>query len=295
MSRIRTIKPEFNTSKSVARMTEQAQLFMLKLLTECDDHGRLEWIPKKIAGNLYPHSETATGALVESYAKELVDEGILLIYGVGDDVFACFVNWDKHQKVDRPSRSKFPEPPATAREQRETFENDSRETREDSSGDSRGMRDTPEHSSTPEVGSRKGEVGSRNLEGGGGNAHARAATAEEVLGILREVPGYARATGATAEQVAEVIADFPDLPEEAWPPIARELRDQALERPVMKANSIYGAPPAADLRKFVRECILPRLRPSPSGVTATRKPGGRPSLSELREEARELHKQETTR
>src|SRR5689334_18203666 len=112
MARIRTIKPEFNTSKSVARLSDSAALFMLKLLPEADDHGRMEWMPRAILGALYPHSDTVEVKDIKAYADELVAEDIVRFYTVGEDVFLFFVNWQEHQKIDRPSRSKCPDPPA---------------------------------------------------------------------------------------------------------------------------------------------------------------------------------------
>lgn len=110
MARIRTIKPEFNSSASVARMSDAAQLFMLKLLTEMDDYGRMRWLPKKVAGVLYPYSETVGAQEVEAYAQELVEEHILVIYVVDGERYACFPNWGDHQRIDKPSKSPIPAP-----------------------------------------------------------------------------------------------------------------------------------------------------------------------------------------
>lgn len=271
MSRIRTIKPEFNTSRSVARLSEGAQLFMLKLLTECDDHGRIEWIPRKIVGVLYPHDPDKTKDDIDAYGQELSEEGILLFYKVGEDEFAHFPNWHDHQKVDRPSRSRLPDPPVDPCESREA----SMDTREDSS---RNIRDTLAHSSTPEVGSRKEEVGN--------TTDAREGCTDpletEVLGILRQVPGYARATGTRPHHLGEVFAEFHDVDANDWPQIAKALRDDALERPALKENSTFAASPAGDLRLFVPKWLRLRARGQP---TPTRKPCGKPGLSDLREEA----------
>lgn len=93
----------------------------------------------------------------------------------------------------------------------------------------------------------------------------------EILMILQEVPGYARATGTDPDKIGQVISDFPQVPKDAWHSVARELRDQALERPALKDNSVFAAPVAADLRKFLREVIVPRMAGSQNGHARPRR------------------------
>ena len=140
MARIRTIKPEFNSSESVARMSESAQLFMLKLLPEMDDYGRIAWYPKKIAGNLYPHREDIGSSEIEALASELEREDILLIYEVDGKRYACFPKWTDHQRVDRPGKTLNPPPPQPSITA--TLANDSRESRDNvASGNGNGKRE----------------------------------------------------------------------------------------------------------------------------------------------------------
>lgn len=155
MARIRTIKPEFNSSESVARMSESAQLFMLKLLPEMDDHGRIAWYPKKIAGNLYPHREDIGSAEIEQLASELEREGILLIYEIDGKRYACFPKWTDHQKVDRPGKTLNPPP--------EKIDNI-----EPVAQSSRKSRETPDKNSRLDMGNGKRDMGYGNREMGEG-------------------------------------------------------------------------------------------------------------------------------
>lgn len=157
MARIRTIKPEFNSSASVARMSDAAQLFMLKLLTEMDDYGRMRWLPKKVAGVLYPYSETVGAQEVEAYAQELVKEQILLIYVVDGERYACFPNWSDHQRIDKPSKSSIP-----ARFELKT--DDSQDTRETLAQVSRDSSDTLAEKCSLEREQGTGK-GNRDMEG----------------------------------------------------------------------------------------------------------------------------------
>lgn len=110
MARIRSVKPEMNTSASFNRLTDSAQIFMVKLFTECDDSGRIRWLPKKIVGNLYPLREDVDVARLETLVAELERESIFLRYSIGDERFGCFPNWDDHQKISNPGKSSIQPP-----------------------------------------------------------------------------------------------------------------------------------------------------------------------------------------
>lgn len=106
--------------------------------------------------------------------------------------------------------------------------------------------------------------------------------ATEVLNILQEVPGYARATGETPERIAQLFGDWPEIELDDWPKIARQLRNEALQRPLMKENSVFTASPAGDLGLFVPKWKAAQARGQPT-PTAIRKPGGKMSAGDLYE------------
>jgi len=154
LARIRTIKPEFNISESVSRMSESAQLFMVKMFPEVDDQGRIEWLPRKILGALYPHSDEIGNTELESRVSELEKEGIFQRYEVDGRVYGYFINWEKHQVVKNPSRARCPEPPSRQSEPKtQTLPEVYGESTEDVVS-----------SSPLEIGNGNKEVGSRNTE-----------------------------------------------------------------------------------------------------------------------------------
>jgi hypothetical protein len=113
MSRIRTIKPDFPASASVGRLSRDARLFIVQLWTETDDEGRLEFLPRKIAGILYPHDDDVTPADIERWAAECESEGMILRYTVSDRTYLFVTGFPRHQKINRPSPSRIPPPPDT--------------------------------------------------------------------------------------------------------------------------------------------------------------------------------------
>lgn len=111
MARIRTIKPEFCTSADVGALSRDARLFFLQLLTEADDAGRLLWLPRRLCGVLYPFDEDVGGGELEAWAAECQARGMVQLYTVDGVRHLAITNWDKHQRINRATPSKLPEPP----------------------------------------------------------------------------------------------------------------------------------------------------------------------------------------
>lgn len=135
MGRIRTIKPEFCSSKDTGALSRDARLFFLQLLTEADDHGRMLWLPKKLAGSLYPHDEDVGPATVTAWMEECAERGMLIRYLAAGVEHLQIANWSKHQRVDHPTKSRLPshtdqDVTIISRNTPESVENVSRESRE---------------------------------------------------------------------------------------------------------------------------------------------------------------------
>jgi hypothetical protein len=140
MARIRTIKPEFQQSGSMGRVSRDARLLFILLWPMCDDAGRTRADPKMLAGALFPYDDDAREMIVE-WLFELERQESIQLYQVNDDAYLQIVKWDDHQKIDHPSRSKFPSPPAKKRKKSTVVPREaSRESREDSCGPRAGPR-----------------------------------------------------------------------------------------------------------------------------------------------------------
>jgi len=108
MARIRTIKPEFPQSESIGRCSRDARLLFIQLWTLCDDSGRTRAASRMLASLLYPYDDDAP-KLIDSWLKELEDEGCVVRYQVDGQSYLQICKWLNHQKIDKPSRSKIPE------------------------------------------------------------------------------------------------------------------------------------------------------------------------------------------
>jgi hypothetical protein len=109
MGRIRTIKPEFPQSESMGRVSRDARLLFVQLWTISDDAGRARGAPRMLAGLLFPYDEDAPG-LIEAWLAELEREGCVRRYAAQGHHYLQIVNWQAHQRIDRPSASKIPAP-----------------------------------------------------------------------------------------------------------------------------------------------------------------------------------------
>lgn len=125
MARIRSIKPEFPHSESMGNISRDARLTFILLWTIADDEGRLRGNSRMLASLLFPYDEDSR-ALIEGWLTELEGEGCIRRYSVDGASYLQIAKWREHQKIDKPSKSKFPQ-----------FENvieDSPNAREDSRG-----------------------------------------------------------------------------------------------------------------------------------------------------------------
>lgn len=110
MGRIRTIKPEFPQSESMGRISREARLLFILLWTICDDSGRTRGASRMLASLLFPYDDDAPG-MMNLWLRELEQEGCIVRYEVDGLTYIQTVKWALHQKIDKPSKSKFPPPP----------------------------------------------------------------------------------------------------------------------------------------------------------------------------------------
>lgn len=108
MPRIRTIKPEFPQSESVGRLSRDARLLFIQLWTLADDSGKARAASRMLASLLYPYDNDAP-SLIDGWLGELEAEGKIALYEVDGARYLQIVKWLEHQKIDKPSKSKFPE------------------------------------------------------------------------------------------------------------------------------------------------------------------------------------------
>lgn len=111
MKRIRSVKPEFWTSQTLARCTRDARLVFVGLWNEADDDGRLVDAPKLLAGALFPWDEDIDAAWMNARLAELVAVGVIVRYEIAAQRYIAVPSFREHQHPDKPKPSKLPAPP----------------------------------------------------------------------------------------------------------------------------------------------------------------------------------------
>lgn len=111
MARIRTIKPEMPGHPSVKKLSRDARLLFVWLITDADDQGRFVASPKRLAGQLYPEDEDVDGPQVEGWLVEIEAQGMIRRYVHNGARYGVITSWKDHQKISKPAPSRLPPPP----------------------------------------------------------------------------------------------------------------------------------------------------------------------------------------
>lgn len=107
MARIRTIKPEFWTDEKLTECSLNARLLFIGLWNFSDDYGNLQRSSKKIKMQVFPADQVDCEPLI----LDLITHGVLTEYSVNGEKFLHIKGFNKHQIVNRPSKSVIPPPP----------------------------------------------------------------------------------------------------------------------------------------------------------------------------------------
>lgn len=110
MPRIRSIKPEFFTSLTIADLSDAARLTFIGLWTYVDDHGRGIDDARLVKAAVWPLDVKKTEKVVAGLLDELEKNGRILRYRVAGRAYLCVQNWTEHQRVDKPQKPKHPGP-----------------------------------------------------------------------------------------------------------------------------------------------------------------------------------------
>lgn len=106
MARIRTIKPEFWTDSKIVGLSPVARLLFIGCWNFADDYGALAADPLQLKLRVLPAEPCDPQELVD----ELLHSGLLKTMTDGEATFWIVAGWEKHQKVDRRSKSQYGDP-----------------------------------------------------------------------------------------------------------------------------------------------------------------------------------------
>jgi hypothetical protein len=110
MPRIRSIKPDFFTSLTIADLTYEQRLTFIGLWTHVDDEGRCVDDARLIKAAIWPLDDRSA-ADVEKDLGALSECSLILRYSLNQKRYLAVRSWSEHQKINRPTASKLPPPP----------------------------------------------------------------------------------------------------------------------------------------------------------------------------------------
>ncbi len=108
MARIRTIKPDFWEDEKLGRLEDLDRLNFLGLISMADDEGRGRGSAEWLCNRLHPYSVNGHVALMEGSLSRLEAANVVRFYEVDGQHFYQLRNFNRHQKINRPSESRFP-------------------------------------------------------------------------------------------------------------------------------------------------------------------------------------------
>src|SRR5450755_4118662 len=112
MARIRSIKPDFFTSETVASLSLSARLTFIGLWTYVDDNGVGMDNELLINAAIWPLEEDplATLARTREDLASLSRADLVTRYRDPRKRYLFVTSWDEHQKVDHPRKPRYPRP-----------------------------------------------------------------------------------------------------------------------------------------------------------------------------------------
>ena len=107
MARIRTIKPAFWGSPTIAPLSRDARLLAIGLMSYADDDGRFLAATNAINGYVFPNDDLPP-AKVRKWLSECEETGFAYLYKVDGVLFGCIPTWHAHQVIRGSSPSPMP-------------------------------------------------------------------------------------------------------------------------------------------------------------------------------------------
>jgi hypothetical protein len=113
MARIRSIKPEYWSDRSLARqLSRDARLLYIALWNFADEHGRLPGDSRWVKGNCLPYDDDLDPPAIEQLLGQLAAAGKIVAYEADGDPYLHLPNLAKHQRLEAAKvPSRLPAPP----------------------------------------------------------------------------------------------------------------------------------------------------------------------------------------
>ena len=123
--RIRSIKPEFWRSDDISVLPWDERLIFVGLWSYVDDNGvgidKLSSITADLFAGDLERDPSETFARVSRGLLNLSEAGRIERYTVSGKHYLSVVNWERHQRIDKPNKPRYPRKDAEVEPIRETL------------------------------------------------------------------------------------------------------------------------------------------------------------------------------
>ena len=108
----RMIHTNIWASGQVGKLSKEARLVFIGLITLADDDGRLKGNPAFLRSQIFPYDEELKTTEVKKWLEEIVAQELVLCYEITGEDYLYHPNWKKYQTLrsDRKKESHIPEP-----------------------------------------------------------------------------------------------------------------------------------------------------------------------------------------
>lgn len=111
MARKRMLSPEMWESPSFSSLSDLSKLVFISLISHADDEGRGRAGAAYIRNVTFPNDEDRRVADIKKALSEIGCKMSVQFYDVDGNDYYFIEKWFKWQKIDKPTKSKFPPPP----------------------------------------------------------------------------------------------------------------------------------------------------------------------------------------
>lgn len=110
MARRRMIDPNIWQSEDFAYLSILARLIFIGLFSNADDEGKGRAKPVYVKSVIFPYDEDVRVADIEKALSEISSKMSVTLYSHNGNAYYKMNNWKIWQRVDKPQKSKIPEP-----------------------------------------------------------------------------------------------------------------------------------------------------------------------------------------
>jgi hypothetical protein len=105
------IKPDFWNDEKLASISDKAKLLFIGMWNFSDDYAVVRGSNVWLKSQIFPYEESLTSSQVEGFVKELKQIGCISIFHASGERYIFIKNFTKHQRIDKKSKTRNPEPP----------------------------------------------------------------------------------------------------------------------------------------------------------------------------------------